>query len=232
MNIKEMQYDLKVKLNKVDSQQYRNLLIPELDWALNSAEELFIKMISKPRLKNHLGFETSQRTIDDIRVIVEEPLSIPIVNNFLSLPDNYWHYISSEVLMDKGGCTGVIGKVRIQQHDDEFKGNPFEESSFEWREVNANFVGNTLKFYTEGFTVTALNLVHLRRPLFMHNAEDFRGGEYNKLSGGVLTGKQDCELPDHTHREIVDIAVLLITGELQAADYQLKQAKISLNEIK
>ncbi len=32
MSIKRMHYDIKVKLNKVDSQQYRNLLIPEIQW--------------------------------------------------------------------------------------------------------------------------------------------------------------------------------------------------------
>ena len=70
MTVKEMQYDIKFKLNKVDSQQYRNLRIPELDWVINEAYEIFVKSIAEPRTSNYLGFETSQRTIDDIRTIV------------------------------------------------------------------------------------------------------------------------------------------------------------------
>ena len=69
MTIKEMHYDLKMKLNKVDSQQNENLLIPEMDWVLREAEGLFIKMIAEPRIKSYLGFEMNQRTIDDIRTL-------------------------------------------------------------------------------------------------------------------------------------------------------------------
>ena len=60
MSIKRMHYDLKVKLNKVDSQQYRNLLIPEIDWALNEAQNIFIKNIAEPRKMQQMfdfGFE-------------------------------------------------------------------------------------------------------------------------------------------------------------------------------
>jgi hypothetical protein len=55
---------------------------------------------------------------------------------------------------------------------------------------------------------------------------------YTLPDGTVLVGSQDCELPEHTHREIVDIAVLITTGDLQSGDYQLKQAKLNLNQIK
>ena len=64
----------------------------------------------------------------------------------------------------------------------------------------------------------------------MHNAEDFRGGSYELLSGQVLTGFVNCELPEQTHREIVDIAVLLVTGQL-SSDYQAKVAKLNLNNL-
>ena len=86
-----MHYDFKTKLNKIDSQQYRNLRIPEIDWKLNEAQELFVKMIAKPRLRNHLGFETSQRSVDDIRTIVVKDYCSVITNNTATLPTNYWH---------------------------------------------------------------------------------------------------------------------------------------------
>ena len=58
MDVREMQYDIKFKLNKVDSQQNKNLRGPEMDWAINEAHEIFIKTIAEPRIQNHLGFET------------------------------------------------------------------------------------------------------------------------------------------------------------------------------
>ena len=69
MSIKRMHYDVKVKLNKVDSQQFRGLLIPEIDWALNEALGIFIKRIAEPRKIQQpfdFGFEKNQRYIDDI----------------------------------------------------------------------------------------------------------------------------------------------------------------------
>ena len=72
---------------------------------------------------------------------------------------------------------------------------------------------------------------YIRRHKYVHNAEDFVGGSYELPSGQLLTGFQDCELPLNTHDEIVDIAVMIVTGQLQIPDYQIKQNKITLNQI-
>ncbi len=232
MTIKEMHYDLKMKLNKVDSEQNENLMIPEIDWVLNEAQEIFIKLVAEPRVKSYLGFETTQRTIDDIRTIVINNAEIAVINNTSSLPENYLHFIKAEVEMSKGKCTGVKGRVFIRQHDDEFQESPFDRSSFEWRTINGVFYENGVKFYTDNtFTINKVFLSYIKKPRFIHNAEDFRNGGYETLSGQLLSGSVNCELPEHTHREIVDIAVLLITGNM-IPDYQAKLAKLNLNNLK
>lgn len=234
MNIREMQYDVKKKINKLDSQQNRNLLIPEIDWALNEAMSLFIKMIAQPRNKSNLGFETSQRTIDDIRTIVvnndNSPTYQPILNNISSLPEDYLHFIRGYVNMNKGNCLNVKARLHIRQHDDEFEESPFDKSSFTWRTINGVFFENGVKFYTDDtFTIDKFYISYIRKPKYMHNAQDFRNGTYKLPSGESLTGSVNCELPEHTHREIVDIAVLLLTGELQIPDYEVKMTKLNLN---
>ena len=226
-----MLYDFKTKLNKIDSQQYRNLRIPEIDWKLNEAQELFVKMVAKPRLRNSLGFETSQRSIDDIRTIVVKDYCSPVINNIATLPDDYWHFLSGISIMDKDNCIGFPGVVKIRQHDDEFENSPFDSSSFEWREVNAVFYELGLKLFTDNtFTNRSFCMNYLKKLEYIHNAEDFRAGGYKLPSGILLTGSNDCILPEHTHREIVDIAVLLATGEMQLPDLQAKQAKVNLNQ--
>lgn len=227
-----MHYDFKTKLNKIDSQQYRNLRIPEIDWKLNEAQELFVKMVAKPRLKNNLGFETSQRTIDNIRTIVVKDYCSPVVNNVASLPENYWHFVSGESIMDKDNCIGFKGTIKIRQHDDEFENSPFDKSSFEWREVNAVFYEEGLKLFTDGtFTNRQLCMNYIKQLQYIHNAEDFRGGGYRLPSGILLAGNVSSELPDHTHREIVDIAVALAANELQNPDTQNKLQKLNLNNL-
>lgn len=237
MTIKEMHYDFKKKLNKIDSQQYRNLLVPEIDWVLNEAQELFVKMVAKPRRRSYLGFELNQRTIDDIRTLVVRPESDPnacitVNNNIVTLPDNYWHFVKAEVKMSKGDCTNVKATFHVQQHDDEFENSPFDKSSFEWRAVNGVFFDGGIKLYDDGtFTNNQFCMTYIRRPLYIHNAQDFKSGSYIIPGGATLTGTQDCELPEQTHREIVDIAVLITTGEIQAPDYNNKQAKLGFNHL-
>lgn len=233
MTISEMHYDFKKKLNKVDSEQNRNLLIPEIDWALNEAQELFIKMVAEPRQRSFLGFEKSQRTIDDIRTIVESEQVVTITNGVAPVPEDYLFFLKAEVLMDKGNCRGVKGRLHVRQHDDEFENSPFDKSSFEWRIVNGLFITEGVKVFDDGtFTNKSLVLSYLRKPSYVHNAKAFRNGTYQLPSGVVLTGTVDCELPEHTHREIVDIAVALVSGELLSNDYQVKLSKLNINELK
>lgn len=237
MDIKAMHYDYKKKLNKVDSQQHRNLRIPEIDWVLNEAQEIFIKLIAEPRLKNHLGFEVNQRTIDDIRtIVVSEKQSDPITinDNEASLPQDYLHFISGSVLTSKEGCDDRKAKLFIRQQDDEFEQSPFDKSSFDWKTVNGIFAENKIEFFDDDtFTNKTLYIGYIKKPSYIHNAEDFTANGYNLPDGTNLSGIVNCELPDHTHREIVDIAVLITTGELEnQLGYQFKQEKFNLNNNK
>ena len=233
MTISEMHYDFKKKLNKVDSEQNRNLLVPEIDWALNEAQELFIKMVAEPRQRSFLGFEKSQRTIDDIRTIVESEQVVTITNGVAPFPERYLFFLKADVLMDKGNCRGVKGRLHVRQHDDEFENSPFDKSSFEWRIVNGLFITEGVKVFDDGtFTNKSLVLSYIRKPSYIHNANAFRNGTYQLPSGRVLEGTVDCELPEHTHREIVDIAVAMVSGELLSNDYQVKLSKLNINELK
>lgn len=232
MNIKEMHYDFKMKLNKVDSQQYSNLLIPEIDWLLNEAQEYFIKMIAEPRIHTYQGFEKSQRNIDDIRVLVRNNHCSNVINNVANLPEDYMFYISSYVDCTKGTCANINCNLKIRQHDDEFENSPFDKSSFEWRVVNGVFTENGIKLYDDGtFKINKICLNYIRKPLYIHNAEDFKPNGYKLPGKDLLIGHQDCELPEHTHREIIDLAVAFASNQLQSPDYQLKLNKLQFNQL-
>lgn len=233
MTIKDMHYDFKKKLNKVDSQQYRNLLIPEIDWVLNEAQNVFVDIVAEPRIRTYLGFEKSQKNIDDIRTLVISDFSSNVVNNLVTLPDDYKYFVKGKVTIEKGNCPEVRATLKIREHDDDFENSPFDKSSYEWREVNGLFIDTGIKLFTDGtFINKSVNLSYIKKLKYIHNAEDYKNGTYKLPSGDVLTGTQDCELPEHTHREIVDIAVMITSGEIQAPDYQIKHAKLGLNYLK
>lgn len=234
MNAREMHYDFKQKLNKIDSQKYRNLIVPEIDWKLNEAQEVIVKTIAQPRYSNQLGFEINQRTIDDIRTIVvnqkpSEYLNATVYDEssyLIALPDDYWFRVSAKVIASKGNCKNVSLKARLVQHDDEHQLSPFDRSSFEWRRANYRFIEGGIRVFTDGvFVVEKFNLDYIRKLKRIHNAQDYIGGTYETLQGEVLTGSQSCELPEGIHREVVDLAVLITAGDLSLPDYQLKQNK-------
>lgn len=238
MTAREMHYDFKQKLNKIDSQKYRNLLVPEIDWKLNEAQDIFVKTIAQPRNDSDIGFETNQRTIEDIITLVvdqneQNGTCINVTTYDLGkyvalLPDDYWFHIKSRAIASKGKCLNVKLTCIPRQHDDLHEVSPFDKSSFEWRYVNFEFNKDGVVLFAEDFTISRYCLSYIRTPRKIWNAQDFQGGQYRALDGTLLTGSQDCELPLKTHREVVDLAVLIATGDLQIPDYAIKANKLKL----
>lgn len=219
MTVRDMHFDFKMKLNKVDSQQNANLRVPEIDWKLNEAQEVFIKSIAKPRSSTILGFEKTKRIKDDIKEIVKKQffddgqcILVTKIDDYTyqaTLPTDYMFYNSARAVATKGTCQAQL-VVHFPEDDELTQESPFDDPSFEWRETNAFFHENGLLVKTDGtFEITHLCLTYIRKPLYIHNAQDF-GGSY-LLPDGVtlLTGFQNCELSTHAHKEIVDIAVAL-----------------------
>lgn len=237
MFIEDMQYDFKQKLNKIDSQKYRNLLIQEIDWKLNEGMDVFIKSIAEPRYNDALGVEENTRSINDLRTIIKENYSATITpfgdnKSYIAvLPDDYWFMLSTSAKGTKGACSNLDLKTNERRHDDQPEDSVFDNSNFEWRETNYKYYQGGLRFYTDGtFSITGVYLDYLIHPPYMHFAQGVTGASYKTPSGIVLSGKQDCILPEGTHREIVDLAVLITTGDLNMADYQVKMNKLKLND--
>jgi hypothetical protein len=236
MTAREMHYDFKQKLNKIDSAKFRDLLVPDIDWKLTEAQEVYVKMIANPRLRQQLGFEINQRTIDDIRTIVKDqkpndyltPTVFDSSSYICGLPSDYWFLSKAKVIVSKGTCTDITLDTREVQHDDEHELSPFDRSSFIWRIANIRFNQDGLRIFHDGFVVNKVAFEYLVEPKPIHNAQDFENGTYEAVSGVMLTGTQPCELPRLVHREIVDLAVLITAGDLSLPDYLIKRNKLNL----
>lgn len=239
MTVQSMHYDFKQKLNRIDSQQYRDLEVPEIDWKLNEAQEVFVKMVAQPKYRSQLGFEKNQRTIEDIRVLVVNQRAGERVtlnsydsldSSFLGiLPDKYWFLVSGKAYVSKGVCNNIPLEIKEIQHDDRAEKSVFDKSSFIWRVCNIRYNEEGIRVFTgDGdFIPTGLVLNYIRQPRLIYNAEDWSSSGYD-LDGVTLTGRQDCELPSTVHREIVDLAVLIAAGDLSLPDYTLKRLKLEL----
>ena len=85
-----------------------------------------------------------------------------------------------------------------------------------------------MQLYTDGtFEITGVDIVYIKKHPYMHNAEDFGNSGYKRPGTGIiLTGTQNCILDEHTHNEIVDLAVMLAQSSIQDLNVQGTMNKI------
>lgn len=239
MLVHELHYDFKQKINRLDSQQYRNLRAPEIDWLLNEAQLFIIKTVLHPKMRPML--ELNNRTIDDVKnLIVRNFESVSHVrgNRYEVLLGNlnpkYLYFINATAYMKKECCDRSIpAQVFLMQHAGLFENNDFYRSSFDWREVASVMEeGNRMILFDDGdsidrgtfdITEVAIDYIKYPKPIFY-------GGYHS--ADGLLTpsdAPQSSELSEHMHRDIVDIAVMIAAGNLQLSDFQIKMNKVQLN---
>lgn len=228
-----MHYDFRLKLNNIDSGKYSGFKVPEIDWKLNEAMNLLIASIAFPKMFKGTALEYNQASIDDISVLIKDRQGINAIERTKSrflfvLPIDYMHHLSSYVTAVKRTCTQSI-RTHTIQHDDESEESPFDNSSFEWKHVNIRFSNEGIIGFTDSsFSLSYMLLDYIRKPLYIHAAGTHTTGEYTLPSGIVLSGYQNCELPERLHSKIVDLAVLITTGDLLPANYDVKMAKLQL----
>lgn len=236
MLMREIHYDFKFKLNKIDSNQYQNFRVPEIDHVANLAYLLFVKKIAMPRIEGAVGFEVNQRNIDSIRPLVVEGKSLDILSlddrgTTFALPTDYMFNISNVAMISKAGCPSVrTRKVFNVQHDDIHESDPFANSSFEWRELNISFNESGLKAYHPlNMAVDSMSMDYIKKLEFIHNAEQHRGGTYKANNGEVLTGTREIPLAHHTHPEIVNIMVQIVSGIIEKPNGGFYEKKIAFD---
>lgn len=234
MDIREMHYIFKFDLNKLDSNQNRDLFIPEIDVLLNRALSMYVNNIFFPRSESKgATLEETQRNLDNLRPLVvngDELPSLPVSpGKRVDLPDNYWHYLKATALAKKGNCERVL-RMYTQKHDNLFEENSLYKSSFEWETLNFLFTDQGLQLYFEDFDVTEVKLSYIKTHPYIHNARDYEEGKYENLNGNILTGHQNCELPDDACRNIVDLAVFLASSSLESSGYNNNKEKLIINQ--
>lgn len=230
MNIREMHYAFKLGMNKLDSHQNRNIQIPEVDFLLNQALSLYVNNIFFPRDHRIPGFESTQRSIDNIRTLVIPGEKVAVKNKIAVFPQAYWHFVKAVGNAKQGNCRKEI-RLFFQQHDDLHEENSLYKSSFDWETLNFTFNSQGLKLEFEDFEVEEIKLTYVKKHPYIHNASDYDPEGYISLdTEKPLTGHQNCELPDDSCKDIVDIAIFLASGAIQDQVYSAIKEKLTFNQ--
>jgi hypothetical protein len=247
MTVQEMHYDFKLKFNKLDSQDYQNFQVPEIDWILNEGQMLFLKQRYGVTNTKQTGFEGTQKRIDDLRNLVMKGISLPgsasVSTNSTkaALPSDYFFSLRVEAVALKQGCGQKNLICRVTQHDDlsNSLNDPYYNPSYEWGEVPITFGtdssavadANHIFGYDDGsFNILSFTLDYLRTPRRIAFPTGVPGGTYNYPGAVAVTVDQNCELAEHTHNEIVDLAVQIAAGDVEHPGLQIKMAKTAMFE--
>lgn len=214
----EMSQIFKVRLDKIDSLNYPNILPEEIDLFLNQAQERFIKQRYGTTNSKKESFEETQKRSEDLKKLVSNAVLVPAVNaidnidldaQFVTLPLDHWFIVQERCQVSYLDCNSTTKSTVIPvyeyQHGDI---NKTIDNSF--LKANKNRVlrlmenGRVELIHDPLVTLTNYRLRYIRKPA--------------KISSVVPL--VDCELSDHTHDEIVSEAVLLALEGIESQRMQ------------
>jgi hypothetical protein len=232
-----MHYRFKIGLDKVDSLSAPNFLPEEIDVFLNDAQDQLIAQKAFNNNTKKEGLEETQKRVDDLKNIITNYNTVTFTTNasnkpngvFVNLPSNYRHAIQEEAIVTYTDCnnqtTTINAEIIPLSHDryNRIIRDPFNVPSTEivYRlgyEVNlTNEVFELL--HAPNTIVSNYILRYIRIP------QEIRYGTVYQTP----TTDLDCELSEHTHREIVALAVKNALEEIESPRYQT--SKIELRDI-
>jgi hypothetical protein len=229
MTVQEFHYAVDQGLQKIGSYAYDNFLQEEIDYWLNRAQERFIKdrAFAHSDMKQ-IGFAGNQKRLDDLKNII----SIDYLDDALprvgvefqeyDLPLNYMFLINIRAVIRKDKCSPATVTspqdtvpVRVVNNRDVYflQKDPFARSQIETplailSEQEIKVFQNNESFILEGIYVD-----YIRTPA--------------QIS---LQLNQTSELDDHTHQEIVDIAVKTMVEAIESPRFQSNPGELSQTE--
>jgi len=196
----------------------------EIDYWLNEAIRKFVKTRYSGLNSKNEGFEQTEKRINDLRTLIkEEFLTVSSGTTDVDKPNSYkanlsaltytyWLAISDEVTIQYtklGGGTETKRQGTTQCTADTYRSHiddPYSEHRLHYesakplRLIKENYV----ELITDGnYSITKYFLRYITKPTEV-----------------VYSTVTDCDLPDHTHNEIVKIAASMALENVEQPRYQ------------
>ncbi|HKL13111.1 MAG TPA: hypothetical protein VJ907_05845 [Halanaerobiales bacterium] len=231
MTITEMHNAVRLGLDKTSALEVPSFESEELDHWLNKAIERFVKTrYSGVNVKKE-SFEQTQKRIDDLRTLVKSTdlilyaRSVEFPNAYIvddeenDWPSDYLFTISEEALATINGEEKRVGVVQCT-HDEyrEAIDNPYSEHILHYNSAKPLrlFYEYNVILITDGqYTLSNYYLTYLRVPATV----DFDADT-----------PIDCDLPEHTHSEIVDMTVNMLLENIEQPRYKTHSAEVAMME--
>ena len=233
MNSTTMHTSFKLECDKTYGLESPSFEREEIDYWLNQGVRSFTKTrYSGLNIKKE-SFEESQKRIDDLRtLVVEDQISVTATagtgdykpNSWLAtLPNDYWFTLGEEVDIQYNDIRTPntdtpkrqgITETTVNNYRTSID-NPYSEHRLHYEEAKPIrlFLGNTVELITDGnYDILYYYLRYLRKPV------------------DIVYGSVDCDLPEHTHDEIVKTAVRMALENIEQPRYGSYAQEVSVME--
>lgn len=218
--------NFKIALDKIDSLNYPNLEIIEIDRLLNLAQDRIVKQRLGINNFKREGFEETQKRTDDLRTIVVDSTIIPNNPNssnvpggvYCNLPANYYFAVNEQCDLMYPDCKGnlITSRVPIKpiRHDNynEVITDPY----------NKPYEELVLRLMENGKVELIADINHTIKKYYLRYIKQ---PQQFDLNGNITT-----DLPEHLANEIIDEAVNIALEDIQSQRVQTYDKIKNTNE--
>ena len=231
MDIQNMHVAVKLELDKSSALELPSFEPEEIDLWLNNAIRKFVKTRYSGMNVKSTSFEQTQKRTDDLRTLVKfyAPITTPSAgtipnSQFSPLPvegsgvgdEDYWFSLQEEcnIYVFVGGVPTLTRVGIVECTFDEYRAkidDPYSEHKLHYNTAKPLRLiqDDDVYLVTDGnYTIATYKLTYLRAPATVDN---------------VPAGTTDCDLPEHTHDEIVKLAVSMMLENIEQPRYQTYQ---------
>jgi hypothetical protein len=229
MDIQTMHTNVKLELDKSSALELPSFEPEEIDFWLNMAIRKFVKTRYSGLNSKKQGFEQSQKRMDDLRTLVASDVIASITlgggsypNSRLHLlPSDYWFALQEEAALyiTSTGATPRVGilECTIDEYRQKID-DPFSEHKLHYGTAKPLriFKDDYVELITDGnYSTTTYYLTYLKSPATVDN---------------VPAGTTDCDLPEHTHDEVVKLAANMMLENIEQPRYQTHMNEVNTME--
>jgi hypothetical protein len=234
MTVREMHYSFKLAKDRLDTLVNQDFNPAEIDWLLNEAQLLYIKRKYNPT------FEATEKITKDLaNLVIKFPEQQPIIPsvvdgvyelNLSTLKYDHLYVISAYAKVTEPNCTykTILKPITHDDYLDALR-DPFNKSSkehilYNYGRSSSNPVTLSMYVYPDPIqTVNEITVEYIKSP------SRISLGTYTYIDG-VQYPETTSELSPHVHIDIVDLAVIIASTNIENPEYiQLKTAKFSLS---
>lgn len=214
MTSPQMVTAFKFRMDKADSLNYPNFDNTEIDLLLNQSQERIVKQRYGSTNAKRESFEETQKRTEDLKAIVTNAIIVPsatavdnidVLAQFVTLPSDHWFIVQERCSITYADCDNsqITENVPVYgiQHNDVNKvlNNSFLKANKQ-RILRLMEEGRVELVHDSTTTINTYRLRYIRRPVTISS----------------IVPLVNCELSEHLHDEIIDMAVSLALEDIEA----------------